>query len=288
MHDKTGVSVIIPSFHDWSRLKTCLAALAEQNCSSLTYEVIVVNNDPLDSPPAEFVFPDGVVFITEEKPGSYAARNAALHVAQGEVIAFTDSDCIPQPDWLMNGLNYLKDGADRVAGRVELMFKGGELTWAEIYEKAFAFRQKKNVEKGVSVTANLFTWRSVIDEVGLFDESLMSGGDIEWNRRASGKGKTIVFGEKCIVSHPARSTVHELLGKRKRVTGGVHGIDGFNGGDLVRALLPPINVIPELMDDATLQTKERVVAFLVRYFLKVCKYYYFVRIELKLDKPGRA
>lgn len=284
----TMVSVIIPVYHDWEKLERCLDALAKQDCPSISREIIVVNNDPRDCSGENLCLPDHAILINEEKPGSYAARNAALQVAQGDVIAFTDSDCIPWPDWLKNGVHYLNGGADRVAGRIDLLFSSSDLSWAEMYEKAFAFRQKKNAEKGVSVTANMFVWKSVIDEVGYFEEGLMSGGDIEWNRRACEKGKTIVFGEQCVVYHPARRTVNELIGKRKRVTGGVHGIDGFDARSLMRALLPPVNVIPELLDNKALQAGEKVVAFLVRYFLKVVKYYYFIRLELKMDRPGRT
>ncbi|PMR71871.1 glycosyltransferase family 2 protein [Halomonas heilongjiangensis] len=285
---KVEISVIIPTFRDWARLKTCLEAIEKQDASTPSYEVIVVNNDPLDTPPEDFFLPKGFLMIDESNPGSYAARNAALKVAQGTILAFTDSDCIPGSDWLLNGTNHLKRGVDRVAGRVELFFKGDRLSWAEVYEKAFAFRQKKNAAKGVSVTANLFTWRVVMDEVGHFDDHLMSGGDIEWNRRATAMGKTIAFGEDCAVYHPARCTVDELVGKKKRVTGGMHSINGFDKSRLWRGLFPPVKTLPELMENKSLNAREIAVAFLVYYYLKVYAIYLFSKLELRIEKPSRV
>lgn len=183
------ISVIIPTYHDWDRLKLCVEAISKQDLSHRDYEVIIVNNDPQDNPPEDLDLPSNAVLIEEGRPGSYAARNAALKVARGEAVAFTDADCIPCPDWLSNGLGYLQEGTDRVAGRIELFFQSDRLTWADIYEKAFSFRQQECVADGICVTANLFTWRAVLDEVGYFDDSLMSNGDVEWNRRATAMHK---------------------------------------------------------------------------------------------------
>ncbi|MEQ8961723.1 MAG: glycosyltransferase family A protein, partial [Coleofasciculus sp. C2-GNP5-27] len=61
----------------------------------------------------------------ESTPGSYAARNKGISLAKGEVIAFTDADCIPDAKWLESGLHRLLTIPDcgLVAGRVELFFQ---------------------------------------------------------------------------------------------------------------------------------------------------------------------
>lgn len=283
-----AISVIIPAYHDWGRLKLCVEAISKQDLSSDDYEVIIVNNDPQDKPPEDFEMPINVVLIEEGRPGSYAARNAALKIARGEAIAFTDSDCIPRPEWLSSGLGYLQEGVDRVAGRVELFFQNDRLTWAEIYEKAFSFRQHKSVADGLCVTANLFTWRAVLDEVGHFDDRLMSGGDGEWNRRATAMHKSIVFGYKATVLHPSRAKVAELIGKRKRVAGGAHSTHGLRLADLVKGLIPPVKTIPGLVRDRQLTVHERIVAFIIYYYLKVYRLYLLVRLQVGLEKPSRG
>ncbi len=91
------VSVIIPVYNDAGRLRICLAALHKQTYDSDRYEIIVIDNgsDPspvMDNLKVEF---DNVVYDQELTPGSYAARNKGITIAKGDVIAFTDADCIP-------------------------------------------------------------------------------------------------------------------------------------------------------------------------------------------------
>lgn len=94
MEDKY-VTIIIPAYHDWYRLSLCLNALAKQTYPHNKFEVIIINNDADDQVSADFVLPENCKIIVEEKSGSYAARNTGLKIAKGEIIGFTDSDCIP-------------------------------------------------------------------------------------------------------------------------------------------------------------------------------------------------
>lgn len=55
--DFPRVSVIVPTYYDWSRLKKCVAALDNQSLARDNFEVIIVNNAPDDSPPADFYLP---------------------------------------------------------------------------------------------------------------------------------------------------------------------------------------------------------------------------------------
>src|SRR5690606_13742066 len=128
--------------------------------------------------------------LHEPSPGSYAARNAALKIAKGDIIGFTDSDCIPDKDWIRNALRYFEDQSlDRLAGRIKIFHMGERITLAELYETVFAFDQRRNVLRfRASVTANFFVRRECFDRVGLFDLWRKSGEDFGWNRRATSLG----------------------------------------------------------------------------------------------------
>ncbi len=283
------VSVIIPTYHDWSRLRLCLEALAEQSLPRDRFEVIAVNNDPADQPDFPLPLPEGFTVIEEGKPGSYAARNAALKIAKGKFIAFTDADCIPDRDWLSNGIRYLQDpGIDRVAGHVELFYERDKLTWSDIYEKAFSFRQDEHAAGGLAVTANLLTTREVLDEVGHFDDRLLSRGDTVWNRKASQMGKSIVYGPDCIVRHPARSTPKELFKKRKRVAGGSQKGQNIKFTTMIRLMLPPLRLVPRLKKRADLSGFEKAIAFGYRYVLQVYGMFCRVKIKFGLEKESRG
>ena len=218
------VTIIIPTYNDWIRLSKCLNALVNQNYSKENFEIIVVNNNPDDHLPAGFLIPDNCLVITEAKPGSYAARNAALKLANGEVIGFTDSDCIPDTNWIKNAVNYFitNKTCSRIAGNVCIFYNTVNPTKTQLYDKLYAFNQKGYVNiSGTSVTANLFTYKNVFDTIGYFDEALMSGGDFLWGQMAHKNGYKVDYVEDVIVKHPARNTLKELLKKEKRVGSGM-------------------------------------------------------------------
>lgn len=216
------VSIIIPTYNDWDRLSLCIEALSKQTYPKELFEVIIINNNSADQPPALLVLPANMQIITEHKPGSYAARNAGFHMAKGEIIGFTDSDCIPDKNWVTHAVEHFEKNKDcsRIAGHVTIFTKSSPATIAEKYDSLFALNQKKYVTNwGICVTANLFTYKKVFDSVGLFDDKKMSFGDLNWGSRAHKAGYKIHYLENCIVKHPARNWA-ELIKKEKRLAGG--------------------------------------------------------------------
>lgn len=223
------VSVIIPTYKSWDLLAKCLEAISVQTYSE-PFEVLVVNNDSDNNIPQHFNKYDNVTFLHESKPGSYVARNTAIRFSKGEILAFTDADCIPQPNWLENGVSLLQNTPDAgiIAGNVKLFYKNDKkLTPAEIYDKYTAFRIKEYVYFGNCVTANWFSYKKVIVDFGGFDSKLKSGGDTKLSQMIS-KHKKLVYGENVIVYHPARSTTQEIVTKYRRIIGGRY-IEKFQG-----------------------------------------------------------
>lgn len=274
--NKPFVSVIIPSYRDWKRLILCLGALNKQTLSKDLYEVIVVNNDPSDKIPSDFFIPENTIIIEESKKGSYAARNAGIKKAKGNLLAFTDADCIPDINWLANAVSVLSanTGCMRLAGKIELFFRGSKATLAEKYEAVFAFDQQKFIRKDdAAVTANMFALKRLFDRVGGFNEHLFSGGDIDWGRRASKAGYPIFYAENVIVHHPARNSVKELKAKRKRVAGGTgvrmksrkRSLNKF-----IKIFLPPKNTVRTIrVKGSELTLLEKVEVYVLRYYLSI-------------------
>ena len=222
------VSVIIPAHNDHDRLKLCLAALAEQTLPRESYEVIVVDNrsdPPLRDVVEQFDF---CSYTTESKPGSYAARNKGLQLAKADLLAFTDSDCIPEPQWLEKGCEALKrlapDGL--IGGRIKVFSQNADKpTSVELYEFAFAFDQASNISKArFAATANMFTARETIEAVGPFNQELKSGGDLEWGRRVSTAGRSLAYAEDVVIRHPSRHSIKQINIKTRRHVGGHYGI----------------------------------------------------------------
>lgn len=289
------VSVIVPTYRDWARLTKCLDALSVQTYPPHLFEVLVINNDPDDAVPPSFsVMQSNVQILSQERPGSYAARNLGVIQSRGQIVAFTDSDCVPMPDWIERAVACLANGADRVAGRVELFYRSEMLTWAEIYEKAFAFNQKISAQYGCSVTANMVTWKKHFDTVGLFNESLLSGGDNEWGRRASGLGIRVAYAEDVCVKHPARHSISDLLKKRKRQAGGNVAIEARGNNQEEGAGVPRRNLLRafsgffRLCDRADLSMYEKVVATILFFFFRMYLHYQKLMLRLGLSRPERC
>lgn len=214
-----AVSVIVPVRDDPERLRACLTALARQTLPDEQFEVVVVDNASRE--PVTIDDP-GVRVVREPRVGSYAARNRGLRVTTAPVVAFTDADCLPEPDWLERGLARLA-GADVVAGAIEVFPRLTRRPRAvETYERLTAFPQQHFVERwGFGATANVIARRAVVDAVGPFDASLESGGDAEWGERVTAAGFRTVYADEVVVRHPARRTLRELSTKFRRITRGI-------------------------------------------------------------------
>lgn len=220
------ISVIIPVYNDSQRLKLCLEALENQTYPQDLYEIIVIDNNSEENIQAAVDRFPHVKLISEKKRGSYAARNRGITLAKGEILAFTDSDCIPATNWLEMGIKRLKSAANcgLVGGKIEIFFQDSHNpTAAEIYDAATNLQQKKYIEEyKYGATANLFTWKKVFEDVGYFDSNLKSGGDGEWGVRVHDRGYLLVYGDDVCIAHPARYSLAELAKKVIRQTGGTY------------------------------------------------------------------
>lgn len=218
------VSVVVPVYNDRERLQDCLHALVGQDYPEDHLEVVVVDNGSRDGV-EELVdrFGGSVLFKRESRRGSYAARNTGVRHASGDIVAFTDADCVPDPLWIKNGVERLTRGeADLLGGRVEVFPDDpGRPTGFEVVDLLTAFPQQVYVEeRDFAVTANMMTKAEVLEKVGLFDDTLMSGGDMEFGQRAVAAGFNLEYAPDAVIRHPARATFSEHRKKLARVTRG--------------------------------------------------------------------
>lgn len=213
------ISVVIPVYRDWARLRTCLDALARQTVGPEAFEILLANNEPQAGCPLA-ALPANARLVDEHRPGSYAARNTAIATAAGRVLAFTDSDCVPDPHWLERALRLIEaNPGARVTGPIPVFREPGSSYLAFVYDFHTAFKQAQAAAKGSCATANLVVERDVFDRVGPFNAALVSGGDTEWGERAHRAGVPLLYDEGVIVAHPARRTLAEIIRKKRRVAG---------------------------------------------------------------------
>lgn len=234
------LSIIIPVFNDHAGLMRCLDGLRQQSYPYSKIQVIVVDNG--STPPVRIgrTYPFAVEVLRCDTPGSYAARNAGVAAARGEVFVFLDADCVPEYEWLCEGTNELVRGGSRciVGGNVQL-FPHERRTGTGLYQRLVGFQQKENIEvKKFSATANLFCYAEQFKDVGCFNEGLLSGGDREWAWRARQQGYRLAYASKAVVSTPPRTSLRDAVRQARRVAAGRRQLKEFGlahlGDDFIR------------------------------------------------------
>jgi len=212
-----GVTVIVPVHGSRGELTATLDALSEQQYGGDVQVVVVDNGDNEDLPRAE----GSALVVSEPVRSSYAARNRGAAQAVGSVLAFTDADCRPRPDWLANGVTLLRAqaGPAFVGGHIEMEFQPGERpTGAGLYDSLHGLQQARYVTRDrYAATANAFVSHEVFAAVGPFDSSLQSGGDRDWGERAAAAGVRPVYGPEVVVRHPVRNSLAEVQRKILRL-----------------------------------------------------------------------
>jgi len=269
------VSIIIPTYREWHLLTRCLEALSVQSYPLARFEVIVVNNDPADPVPSFIHFPGQLLILNETTAGSYAARNTGVLHAKGEIIGFTDSDCVPDKNWIANAVAYLQahPGCSRVAGDIRIMYRGARPTVVEMYNRIYAFPQQWLIANGGgSITGNLFTYKRVFDAVGGFDEKLLSMGDVAWGKLAQNAGFKVHYVDNVIVDHPSRD-LGALIKKERRHGGGAANMiqqENYISGivNLVYQFRPRVRSLRFMLGRRKdLRVRDRIFIPLLRYYL---------------------
>lgn len=241
------VSVIVPHYDDLASLDRCLAALRAQSYPAERFEVIVADNmSPVGHEAVARLIGDRARLVSVAERGAGPARNGGVAAASGEIYAFTDSDCIPDSEWLAEGVSALAR-SDFVGGGMRVLVGDAiRVTAAEALELVFAFDNEAYVErKGFTVTANLFCPATVFAQVGVFRVGVSE--DIEWSHRARDAGFRIGYAPAALVAHPARRDWRELSAKWRRLNVEIFGIVAASPKGrrrwLARSLLLPFSAL---------------------------------------------
>jgi GT2 family glycosyltransferase len=174
-------------------------------------EVLVVG---LDGP--GLVQEDNLVrLISTGQPVNPAvARNIGIREARGEIICFTDADCLPDRDWLKRLTGAFNDDDVSVVGGGVAFAADNYWTWCDNLSWFHEFlTTTPEGPRDILPSLNLAVHREVIEQVGGFDERYprAAGEDADWTVRMRQAGFNLHFIPQAIVTHhPARTTFADM------------------------------------------------------------------------------
>jgi GT2 family glycosyltransferase len=205
-------------------LARCLRALRE--CMPPPAQVVVVDQG------ARPVVPEGVQHVRMSERGVSRGRNRGARAADHELLAFTDDDCVPAPDWIGALERGFEDGVDGVTGRVLPLPGEGVAVSSRTSTTRRTYGGPRQTPWDIGTGGNLALRRSAFEAVGGFDESLGPGTparaaeDVDLLYRLANAGFTILYEPDAVV-------YHELKTRGARV-GGRYGYGYGLGAFLAR------------------------------------------------------
>ena len=203
------ISVIIPTYERAGQLFACLGALAVQDYHRDRFEVLVVDDGSLISPePTVDTFRDrlNVRYLKQEHAGPAAARNHGAAVAKGEILAFTDDDCAPAPDWLRSLATSLASRSDCVLGgrTINELANNPYSTASQVIVDYLYARWNSDPDHATFFTSSNFTLPAkIFHDVGGFDTSWIraAGEDRDLCDRLISRGYRLKYAPGAVVGH---------------------------------------------------------------------------------------
>lgn len=167
------ISVVVPTYHRAALLRRCLDALLAQRIEPDAFEIVVVDDGREDSVRelvlgiGEWIRAPQVRYLRPvHGRGPAGARNRGWRAANGALIAFTDDDTIPDPDWLAAGARAFESNRHWVALSGQVVVPRADAHRPPTDHE----RMTRGLETAEFVTANAFVWRTALEAVGGFDE----------------------------------------------------------------------------------------------------------------------
>jgi GT2 family glycosyltransferase len=215
-----SVSIIIPTRDRKESLREALESLSGLSYPRDQWEVIVVDDGSVDGTDrlmgelqSRLSLP--LHYHKRERRGLSSAKNFGIKQARGQILVFTDDDCILEKDWLNKLLTAFDSPEVGVAGGPDQMPRSGSFLAGCVDYSVTSFVGTGGVREGRAMRVaqyyprgcNTAVRKSVIEEVGGFDESLIPGEDIELVYRIKQAGYGIRYVPDAFVWHKRRGSV---------------------------------------------------------------------------------
>jgi cellulose synthase/poly-beta-1,6-N-acetylglucosamine synthase-like glycosyltransferase len=212
-----AVTVVVAALDDEPGLPDLLASLAAVDYEPAKLEIVVVDNGSRDRT-LELARRFPVRALEEPRRGVGFARNAGIEAATGEIVAFTDPDCVVTTGWLRELAAAFADPAVGVVAGAIVPYP--PRTLAELYAaRRMSHSQLRPLAHRYAMTPNLAVRRAALERVGRFDVAMPGGGfedaDLCW-RLERETGLELRYAPRAVVFHRYRSTPRDFLVQHHR------------------------------------------------------------------------
>jgi glycosyltransferase involved in cell wall biosynthesis len=211
------VSIVVPLYNEVRWIDACIEALLAQDYPADRYEILIVDNNSTDASVQRAQRYAGVRVFHEPVQGDYAARNRGVKESRGEILAFTDSDTSPRPEWLRAIVAHMqKTGASLLIGRLQYGTTRS-LRLLEAYEAEkgeFVFSSgKPSIYFGY--TCNMAATRELLDRLGCFPP-VFRNADVVLVRQAVDQlsASALAFCDAMRVRRLEVASIRQYLGKQ--------------------------------------------------------------------------
>jgi len=198
------VSVVVCTYNGGRTLRQCLASLQQLRYSN--YEIIVVDDGSTDDTQQILAGYQGVRAIAQENQGLSVARNVGLAAATGDIVAYTDSDCFANPDWVTHLVYQLQRSGAAAVGGPNLTPDDGWLAGCVAAAPGQPTHVLESDQEAEHIPGcNMAFRRSALLAINGFDPTYRKAGDdvdICW--RLQNAGQWITFAPGAFVWHHRR------------------------------------------------------------------------------------
>jgi GT2 family glycosyltransferase len=198
------ISVVVPAWNAAAFVPSLLNALQAQTAD---HEVVLVDAGSTDGT-GSLAEAAGARVISATQRNRSLARNLGVAAASGDLIAFTDTDCVPAPGWA-EALAGCLASAPVASGPIRIQ-TGSEPNMAERFDVLWRYPQERYAAAGFGTSANLGFRREAFEAVGGFDARHHHGEDTDLCLRARDAGFELAWCPAAEVSHPAATSLRTV------------------------------------------------------------------------------